>query len=265
LEYKIKEIANILDLSTEMIRYYEKMGVVKPKRDNSNYRVYDNMDLLSIMEAMQLKELNVRIKNISEIKSNEYTQNAISYYKKSKEKLLFDIEYMKLKVKRLDDLIERYQTSNYNLENYWVKEIPSFYKYYMLESDNDEYYEVELDKKIFSELCSKSVIPFLDGLIEINKNKEYWYLGLDKIYGDFLNTSQENREIQDKQLCLCTIVDMGEIGEFNRKCIEPMKKYSENKGYEQDGTIYGLLCERGTDEGHYHRYMELRMPIKKKA
>lgn len=32
MEYNIKEVSNILNISREMIRYYEKKGMISPKR-----------------------------------------------------------------------------------------------------------------------------------------------------------------------------------------------------------------------------------------
>ena len=44
MKYTIGEVANFLHLSRDMIRYYEKRGVIVSERNESNnYRTYDNM------------------------------------------------------------------------------------------------------------------------------------------------------------------------------------------------------------------------------
>lgn len=44
--YKIKELSEILNISKQMIRYYEQCGVIHPERSKeNNYRIYHAMDL----------------------------------------------------------------------------------------------------------------------------------------------------------------------------------------------------------------------------
>lgn len=45
---KISEAAKLLGISTDTIRYYEKEGVIYPKRiSQNNYRDLDNKDVIS--------------------------------------------------------------------------------------------------------------------------------------------------------------------------------------------------------------------------
>ncbi len=49
MEYKISEIARLFNISKEMVRYYEKCGVISPKRsEDNNYRVYTNAKISEI-------------------------------------------------------------------------------------------------------------------------------------------------------------------------------------------------------------------------
>ena len=40
MEYKIGEVSKILNISKEMIRYYEKQGILKPSRKEDNNLSY---------------------------------------------------------------------------------------------------------------------------------------------------------------------------------------------------------------------------------
>ena len=43
MEYKIGEVSKILNISKEMIRYYEKQGILKPSRkEDNNYRTFSH-------------------------------------------------------------------------------------------------------------------------------------------------------------------------------------------------------------------------------
>lgn len=54
MNYKIGEVSKMFNISKEMLRYYEKKGVLHPKRiDENNYRVYDEMDIFLLFEIVQ--------------------------------------------------------------------------------------------------------------------------------------------------------------------------------------------------------------------
>ena len=58
MKYKIGEIANLLGVSIETVRHYEKMGLVKPQRDSDNgYRLFDPVDLNILRRARQLMKM----------------------------------------------------------------------------------------------------------------------------------------------------------------------------------------------------------------
>lgn len=53
MKYFVGDLARILNLSSEMIRYYEKMEMFKPHRqEDSNYRIYSAKDVILLVIAM---------------------------------------------------------------------------------------------------------------------------------------------------------------------------------------------------------------------
>ena len=52
-QYKIGDISRLFNLSSEMIRYYEKMGIIDPIRDEKNgYRYYSIFDIYILLECL---------------------------------------------------------------------------------------------------------------------------------------------------------------------------------------------------------------------
>ena len=70
--YKIKELSEILNISKQMIRYYEQCGVITPERSQENkYRIYHSMDFYELLEAVCLSKFDLNIKKIHEIKNTQ--------------------------------------------------------------------------------------------------------------------------------------------------------------------------------------------------
>ena len=80
MKYTIGEVANFLHLSRDMIRYYEKRGVIVSERNESNnYRTYDNMAVFELLDTIQHKNLNLSIREIEAMRHGDYEHNMSCY------------------------------------------------------------------------------------------------------------------------------------------------------------------------------------------
>lgn len=62
-----KEAAEMFGLTTDTLRYYERVGVIPPvERDKNGYRIYTNRDLNWIFLAKNLHQAGVSIESLIE-------------------------------------------------------------------------------------------------------------------------------------------------------------------------------------------------------
>ncbi|BAQ56977.1 MerR family transcriptional regulator [Lactobacillus acetotolerans] len=64
MSYKIGKFAQLVNISIDTLRYYEKMQLIIPKRDKNNLRIYDYRDVEWIKFIKRLKATGMSIKNI---------------------------------------------------------------------------------------------------------------------------------------------------------------------------------------------------------
>lgn len=63
--YQIAELAKLSGVSSRTLRYYEEIGLLKPKREpNSNYRYYDSTDVDNLQQILFFKEMGLELKEI---------------------------------------------------------------------------------------------------------------------------------------------------------------------------------------------------------
>lgn len=185
MEYNIKEVSNILNISREMIRYYEKKGMISPKRkEKNNYRSYDTMDIFFLMEAIQYQGWNINIRSIKGLKEENYYDQIVSYLQNYYNELTEDIDYKMLLLKRISQVTDRNKTGRYNLGNYWVKRIPERYFFHVVTGEGDNYERICLLEEMSKVLFSDTNIPFWDVYFEYKNGKEIWGLSVEKRYFD---------------------------------------------------------------------------------
>ena len=68
MRYKIGDVARILGISADLLRYYEKKGVVTPYKDAHNdYRYYDAWDINLLMDCLWFKNFGYSIEQIADM------------------------------------------------------------------------------------------------------------------------------------------------------------------------------------------------------
>ena len=64
---KIKEVEKQLSISSHALRYYEKMHLIHPHRDENGYRDYNMQDIDRLKKIRFLRELEIPIEDIAAI------------------------------------------------------------------------------------------------------------------------------------------------------------------------------------------------------
>lgn len=263
-KYQIGDLAKILQISRQMIRYYEECGVIKPMRiEGNNYRLYTAMDYFSLGEAISLSQFGINIKDISALAMQDYSSQTIQYLEAFIANTTNEMKYKNLLMKRAEQIIEKTETASMNIGNIWVKKVDAHVLFPLMKSKNDVYGELVTPESVIPYLNRRDNIVFGDGLIEFNEHDEFWWVSINREYLAHLDIPQtpECRSVP-AHYCLCTVMDMGSIGGFDSSVIHSFEKRAEEMGYKKDGRIYGLLLARGKENGRYHRFLEVRLPMK---
>lgn len=105
---KIKEVEKMLQMNSQTIRYYEKLGFLKPHRDANGYRKYTCEDIKTLKKIRFLRELDIPLEMIERILLNQDEfQNVLDTHLKT----------LQLKIENLEEI----QKICYNLNQ---KNIP---------------------------------------------------------------------------------------------------------------------------------------------
>lgn len=62
--YKIKEVSRRTNISISTLRYYEELGLLKPSRTETNYRIYSEKDIEWLFFIKRIKETGMKLKQI---------------------------------------------------------------------------------------------------------------------------------------------------------------------------------------------------------
>lgn len=263
MKYRIGEVSNILKLSDQMIRYYEKNGVIQPHREGKGqYRYYTDMDIFQLFDAMRYKEWGIGIGEIKQMVEGDYFGELGRKLDSYSEELAKEIRYKTILSERVNELKGRIMTCTGNIGSYWVELVPAHVLYYLGESKGEEYNMITIDEKMADIIYSSKYISFFDPYVEYENGEGVWWYVIRKKYHDTLkiNDSGVFREVPE-QLCLCTVIDMGEPGAFTGELAKNMEEIIAQKGMKPVGKASGFILGRGHGPKGYHRLMRIKIPV----
>lgn len=112
--YKIGDVAKNLNISQRTVRYYEELGLIATERSSGGYRVYNEAQIERLKTILALKEIGMPLEEISHL--IHLRQQGATGSQTAPELL----EYLKIKVDKLKNSIEKYSA--------WVKELEEVIK-----------------------------------------------------------------------------------------------------------------------------------------
>lgn len=114
MSYSIGQFSEIVHLSIDTLRYYEKEGLIFVSRDASGRRSYSEKDINWILFLMRLKETGMPIKEIRRYAELRYQGDAtlkerMALLKQHRLSVLSEKEKWERNLQNLDEKIETYE------------------------------------------------------------------------------------------------------------------------------------------------------------
>lgn len=264
MKYKISEFAKTFGLSTESIRYYEKIGLIKSYRnEGNNYRYYDNWDLFDLHNYLVYKNFNFSLKecintlnsNSSDCLCNTLDEKIQEMEKKiAQEQLL--LEWMTW---RKQDI----KSAALNLNRIIIQEFPRMCLTDTFITEGDRFKESYL-----SHLTSSAYDTFLLPILRTSISKVEGHdihIERGKVifeqYGDFLDENMPNiAEIIPKQTYITYTAAVEDLNDL-ATIVKPLLDEIKNKNYKVKDEIYGTFVIRLTDGERHIRHIRFMVPL----
>lgn len=99
----INEVCNLTGLTKKAICYYEKQGLLKPRKGINGYREYSENDIVLLNEISLYRNLDISIKDIKIIIDSNNKKNIISEIIKNKQNKEMQVKMQKIYLEKLID------------------------------------------------------------------------------------------------------------------------------------------------------------------
>lgn len=106
--YKINEISKLYGIGIDSLRYYERLGILQPRRDTNGYRLYSLKEIYKLNIIRDLRTLDFSMKQIKEYLDHQSIGNTLDLLNKEQEFIHGQIATLRKREmilqKRIEDL-----------------------------------------------------------------------------------------------------------------------------------------------------------------
>jgi DNA-binding transcriptional MerR regulator len=269
VRYKIGDVAKILGISTDLIRYYEEKGVVTPQKDRNNrYRYYDAWDVNFLIDCLWYKKMGFGISEISQMSNVESYSDLVGHLTTQGDNILEQIQYQNLLLERMRALTEAVVRVKDFLGVCDIRNSKEFV--YYLNRRNDTYDSSPVCEKLNNEW--NKYMPFTKRLFIIDedgisgRNDDYmWGFSISKTYAKKFDVSVESPVTRYRpKLCVhSAFKSYGKDG-FTARHLDFMCDFARKNNLKIKGTAFGNLICSVPEDGKITGYFEAWLPVSQK-
>lgn len=124
--YQISEIAKLYGIGTDPLRYYEKIGVLRPRRAENGYRMYGLKDIYKLSILRDLRRLDFSVPQIREYLEHQSTRHTLTMLEEERQLLHRQLQELKTREESLQKRIRSLtQAQSITPGVFEVKELPA--------------------------------------------------------------------------------------------------------------------------------------------
>ncbi|MCK5763833.1 MAG: MerR family transcriptional regulator [Clostridiales bacterium] len=267
-KFLIGEMAKIFNISTDTLRYYDKIDVLKPEYDKKNdYRYYSIRSLFKLSRIIFLKNLDISLDDIKKYLKNKNTDNLLNLLKKKEKEIDVKINKLMNIQNKIHTKLELFENINNDLDRVKIKRIPERIGIFLDLNSIDNDYEI---KQAFKEKEKHFRISswLIEGQIYTSLSKENMRNKIFDKFTYFIEIVSLDSKFQEEFIVIpendyaCIVC----IGPYDNIKIQYqlLTKWIEDNGYKIIGdSIEKNIVDYDFSDSENEYISEIQIPIAK--
>ncbi len=260
-EYNISEVAKMFGISSELLRNYERRGLIAPLRSEKGYRIYTKPDIYVLSGIRFLRNAGYSLEDIEKLYKATY-EEALFIKGSRCEELQKEVAYLQLKLQAMRKDFEDFQGLACNADGIDWTTSPA-----MLRVNNqvNDFFLTD-DKGILDWVEHMPIVRISPAF-----SREAILKGRDEVrFGyavplEFAQTLQLDNtpgaEIKEPAHCLTTIVRSHGKKYLSARMLENVLRFCDDQNLEITGDVWGITVGVYVKGGRDMRCHRLYIPV----
>lgn len=266
--YKIGEFANMMGVTADTIRLYEKMGIVKSVKDKANnYRYFHDLDARNLLWSRWYRGIGVSLSDVAKIMDSYSLDDIIECLKQREEELAVEIKKSKQLLNKIQDICSCRDSIDSLKGKCIIENAPAFYRL------KQTLINSLLPNNVMDEFVNEwiGMLPFTFFSVVIPQNNilsksidiDYsWGIAItEKEAQEYKLSIDENMEFYPEKRCVSSIIckygtELIELSDLNH-----MLNFIDDRALKINGDCMGKLLFREIQNGELIYYFSFHLPV----
>lgn len=267
VKYKIGDVSRILGISPDLLRYYEKKGIVHPVKDAHNdYRYYEPWDINFLMDCIWYKSFHFGLDQVAEIITNSTAGEVAALLDAKVVELRAQIRRNELLVRRAREHRADLGRLNNQLGQCVLRDSPEIVRYihrYNYNYDNSEALHAVsqewLEYMPFTHRCFEMPVEDISG--KKGEGRFSWGFSLTPDYVRELGVKVEPPVVRlESQKAIYTVFTSAGKGSFSPRKLKYVVDFAQERGLKLKGDARGNLLASVLEDGKLTGFFEAWIP-----
>lgn len=267
MKYSIREFAELLGVTVDTLRLYEKYGIINPAKDKRNgYRCFDDFDARDMLMSRWYRSLEFSMQEAAYLTSRAEPEDIISKVQRKRAELDEEIKRKMLLLEKLTDITTEYSELDKRVKECRLRNLPGVYRISQTEKNS---LVKDASLAVIVEEWMK-FLPFVFFSFQIPKgeiisgNRHFNYNWGLAVY------EEEAKELKLKNLermeylppvsCISSLI-VSSSDYITSDSISFMFDYVKEAGYEIKGDIFGKIVLSENSVAERNTYLEVNIPV----
>ncbi len=269
MKYKIGEVGHILGISPDLLRHYEKKGIVHPEKDRTNdYRYYEPWDINFLMDCIWYKGFQFTLEQVSHIITDSTAQEVAEQMDQKVVQLRDQIRRNELLVRRAREHRADLSRLDSQVGQCILRDSPEIVRYINRRGD---LYETGPEYQLISQTWLE-YMPFTHRCFElpvaaISRDESHthvnWGFSLTPDYVRELSVNVEPPlECLNSQRCIYTVFTSAGKDRFSPHHLQYVLQYAAEHHLTPEGYVRGNLLASLQYHGQLTGFFEAWIPYR---
>lgn len=263
-EYLIGDVARMVGLSRDALRFYEKKGIINARKKDNGYRYYSEDDIYKLMYILYQRKMNTSLEEIEGLMSGGRSME--SRRKRIKQRMAEEEETIRMHqqaIARLKLVQRDMDHIEESLNRYSLRRFP---KAYIMGQCRDLQHGLREWFRLASTISGLDMTYFYNELTyngrELTQHgtQLLFYKELEDQLGDAFDPSRY--ALTEEKMCIYTVLTSRETLP-SPEMVSRMVGWGQKHGIEAEGRVYANDMTSFFDEDGATFCLELYMPVRK--
>ena len=267
-KYNISKTSKTVNISNELLRHYERLGLIEPERGENGYRFFSFQDLDKLQGIRRFRNMGFSLAEMEKLMYTGDYEQVGELYEQALQKAQREIIWQQEIERAAKEILREWEGLKESVGRFELIESPEILR---VNIRHNAELEAVAGSEAVSQWIERMPAVFISPMFKqeaiVRGAEEIWFgYGVQTDVFDRLNMAHISGEIRlPQRRCVTTVIYSRANGHISCKTLAPLLAHCSENGLEVCGDGWGITLGNCDREGETFRFHRIFVPVREKC